>query len=172
MAAPKGNSFWQARSKHGRNPIFDDPAVLWAACEEYFKWVEDNPLKEEKAFCYQGEITTHEVAKMRAMTIAGLCFFLHISDSCWKLYKERKDFMEVTREAEQVIYDQKFSGASADLLNANIIARDLGLKDKVSNEHSGPDGTPMQTQHEWTINVKRAKAPKVAKPKKTTKGKK
>jgi len=29
-----------------------------------------------------------------------------------------------------VIYRQKFEGASADMLNPNIIARDLGLADK------------------------------------------
>ncbi|HFU7895746.1 TPA: terminase small subunit [Escherichia coli] len=36
-----------------------------------------------------------------------------------------EDFCGVTTRAEQVIYDQKFSGAAADLLNANIIARDF-----------------------------------------------
>lgn len=176
MAAPKGNQFWLARSSHGRKPIFKSSDELWSACLEYFQWVEEHPLTEEKAFCYQGEITTHNVAKMRAMTIAGLCYFLHISFETWTQYKVREDLSDVVREAEQVIYDQKFSGASADLLNANIIARDLGLKDKVSNEHTGQDGEPIQSHHEWTINIKRAKAPraKVAKVKKsgTKKGKK
>ena len=32
--------------------------------------------------------------------------------------------------AESVIRSQKFAGAAADLLNANIIARDLGLAEK------------------------------------------
>ncbi|EII8497315.1 hypothetical protein ABMX35_004036 [Escherichia coli] len=34
-------------------------------------------------------------------------------------------FCGVTTRAEDIIYDQKFSGAAADLLNANIIARDF-----------------------------------------------
>ncbi|EFH9069430.1 TPA: DNA-packaging protein [Escherichia coli] len=34
-------------------------------------------------------------------------------------------FCGVTTRAEQVIYDQKFSGAAADLLNANIIDRNF-----------------------------------------------
>jgi hypothetical protein len=67
---------------------------------------------------------------MRAMTIDGLCLFLDISTDTWKLYKDREDFIGVTRKAENVIRSQKFSGAAADLLNANIIARDLGLSDK------------------------------------------
>lgn len=46
MAAPKGNRFWEARSSHGRNPKFESPEALWAACCEYFEWVEANPLPE------------------------------------------------------------------------------------------------------------------------------
>lgn len=47
MAAPKGNRFWEARSSHGRNPKFESPEALWAACCEYFEWVEANPLAGE-----------------------------------------------------------------------------------------------------------------------------
>ena len=39
-------------------------------------------------------------------------------------------FSDITTRAEEIIYDQKFSGAAADLLHANIIARDLGLKEQ------------------------------------------
>lgn len=130
MAAPKGNQFWKARSKHGRDKIFKKPENLWNAAEEYFQWVEDNPLKEGKATQFQGEFIHGEVNKMRAMTVQGFCRFVHIDFTTWELYKEREDFIQVTREIENVIYEQKFSGAAADLLNANIIARDLGLAEK------------------------------------------
>ncbi|EPL1176347.1 DNA-packaging protein [Morganella morganii] len=139
MAAPKGNRFWEARSSHGRSPKFESPDDLWNACCEYFQWVEDNPLWEMKAFSYQGEVTQEPIAKMRAMTLTGLCLFLDIADSTWQLYRAREDFMAVTTRAEKVIYDQKFSGAAADLLNANIIARDLGLKDRQEVEDVTPD---------------------------------
>ena len=33
------------------------------------------------------------------------------------------------------------AGAAADLLNPNIIARDLGLKDVATHEHTSPDGS-------------------------------
>jgi hypothetical protein len=157
MAAPKGNRFWEARSSHGRNPIFSSPEVLWEACLEYFKWVEDNPLYEEKAFCFQGVVTTHQSPKMRAMTLSALCLFLDITDQTWINYRNKEDFLEVTRKADKFIYDQKFSGASADMLNANIIARDLGLKEKSIQEQSGPDGGAIK--HEWILNVRKAKAP-------------
>jgi hypothetical protein len=90
-----------------------------------------------RAFAYQGEVTQEPVAKMRAMTITGLCLFLDITLETWRTYRARKDISEVVTRAEQIIYDQKFSGAAADLLNSNIIARDLGLKDAHTTEHSG-----------------------------------
>jgi len=130
MAAPEGNQFWKARSSHGRKPIFDDHEKLWDACQEYFQWCEDNPLEEEKIFHNQGSITRAKVAKMRAMTVSGLCIFLDICENTLTNYKEDDDFLRVITRAEKIIYAQKFSGAAADLLNANIIARDLGLKDK------------------------------------------
>lgn len=137
MAAPKGNRFWEARSSHGRNPIFSSPDDLWAACCEYFEWVEANPLWESKAFAYQGTITIAELPKMRAMTITGLCIFLDIDDKTWANYKAREDFFGVISVVEKTIFAQKFEGAATDLLNANIIARDLGLSDKQDVKHSG-----------------------------------
>lgn len=137
MAAPKGNQFWKARAKHGRDKIFQSPDDLWKACEQYFEWVDSHPLYEDKVFSYQGTTTHVPVAKMRAMTIKGLCLFLGISQETWGQYRKDKDFSEVCTRVEMIIQTQKFEGAAADLLNANIIARDLELKDKAEMEHSG-----------------------------------
>lgn len=139
-----GNQFWKARSSHGRKPIFSDPEQLWDCCVEYFEWVEANPLWEEKLFAFQGVITRDRIAKMRAMTIGGLCLFLDIDQSTWFAYAKKEDFSKVTTRAEEIIRNQKFSGAAADLLNANIIARDLGLSDK--KELTGKNGEPLQQQ--------------------------
>lgn len=149
MGAPLGNRFWEARSKHGRNPIFSSPEQLWEACCEYFEWVEENPLYESKPFAYQGVVVQEPVAKMRAMTISGLCIFLDISETCWYSYRDKDGFSWVTTRAEKIIYNQKFQGAAADLLNANIIARDLGLADK--SELTGKDGGPIATKTEWVV---------------------
>ena len=129
MAAPKGNRFWEARSSHGRKPLFESAEALWGACVEYFNWCEENPLGE--AIVYQG-VLNEESSKplMRAMTLSGLCLYLDIDDDTWINYRKREDFFGVTKRAEAVIYNQKFAGAAAGLLNANIIARDLGLADK------------------------------------------
>lgn len=141
MAAPVGNQFWKARSSHGRNPIFADPETLWLAASEYFEWVEANPLWEDKVTSFQGANTHEPIAKMRAMTLAGLCIFLDIARSTWDQYRANKDFSVVATRVEEIIRTQKFEGASADLLNASIIARDLGLADK--SELTGPNGGPI-----------------------------
>lgn len=134
-----GNKFWEARSSHGRNPKFTDPDDLWQACCEYFQWNEDNPLFEMKAFSYEGIVTQEPIAKMRALTIGGLCLFLDIDERTWRMWRsERSDLIPIITRAERVIYKQKFEGASADLLNANIISRDLGLANKT--ELTGADG--------------------------------
>lgn len=141
MAAPKGNQFWKARTKHGRDKIFSSAELLWDACQEYFQWVEDNPLWENKVAQFQGGVVDMPVSKMRAMTKAGLCFFLGVDQVTFNRWRDGddQDFCRVTREAEHVIYEQKFAGAAADLLNANIIARDLGLADK--QDHTSSDGS-------------------------------
>lgn len=127
-----GNRFWEARSSHGRKPVFAKADDLWAACVEYFEWVEANPLREEKVFNGKDGIVRAEIARMRAMTISGLCLFLDVTPQAWDQWRDNRDsdFLDVIARAERVIRDQKFSGAAADLLNPNIIARDLGLSDK------------------------------------------
>lgn len=145
MAAPVGNQFWKARSSHGRDPIFATPDDLWEAAVEYFQWVDDNPLYEAKAFAFQGDVTVENIPKMRAMTLGGLYLFLDINRSTWVDYSKRKDFSAVTTRVEEIIRAQKFQGAAADLLNANIIARDLGLADK--SELTGKDGGLIEIEH-------------------------
>ena len=162
MAAPKGNQFWKARAKHGRKKLFSSPDVLWNCCVQYFEWVEANPLKEEKVFHTDGRITRADVGKMRAMTIGGLCIFLDIVITTWENYKAEKGFLDVITRAEQIIRTQKFTGAAADLLNPNIIARDLGLSDKRDHTIEGgvlvapADITPEQwIQEQQDANTKR-----------------
>lgn len=130
-----GNQFWKARAKHGRDKLFETPELLWDAACEYFQWCEDNPLYEAKMFSFQGVQTMEQIPKMRAMTLSGLCLFLHCNESYFRSFKvqereNKADFITIIDQIEEVIYNQKFTGAAADLLNSNIIARELGLSDK------------------------------------------
>ena len=132
MAAPAGNQFWKLRSKHGRDKLFETPELLWGAACEYFEWCEQNPLYETKAFAFQGQIDTIELPVMRAMTLSQLCIYLGCNEAYFRQFKStaEKDFSTVINEIEQTIYNQKFQGAAGNLLNANIISRELGLVDK------------------------------------------
>ena len=134
MAAPRGNQFWKLRNKHGREKLFSSPELLWEAACEYFQWCDTHPLKEEKVFHHQGKIVKHNSNKLRAYTLTGLCLYLDCSTQYFRNFEdnnsESKDFMAVITRIKETIFTQKFEGASADLLNANIIARDLGLADK------------------------------------------
>ncbi len=141
MSAPKGNQFWKLRNKHGRKKLFETPKLLWEAACEYFQWCEENPLKETKAFAFQGVVTTEELPKMRAMTMSQLCFYLGCNEAYFRTFKKQlpdneQDFNTVIRDIETIIYNQKFQGAAADMLDSNIIARDLGLKDKSEIEQT------------------------------------
>lgn len=144
MSAPKGNNYWQFRNKHGRDYKYQ-PEQLWNEFIEYSKWIEDNPLWEEKLFSYQGEIVKDKAYKMRAMTVTAFCLFADIDMKTWENYKNNNDFIHITTRIENSIKSQKFEGAAADLLNPNIIARDLGLADKQQTEHSGEIKTTPPT---------------------------
>lgn len=150
MAAPKGNRFWEARAKHGRDKIFKTPEAMWEAACEYFAWVEDNPLIEVKSYQFQGEPFQDKIPKMRAMTIEGFCLFcganrkylFQFESEIDTTTEEGQGFSNVINEIKEIIRLQKFTGAAADLLNANIISRDLGLADKTDLTSSDGSMTP------------------------------
>ena len=147
-----GNQFWLLRSSHGPKPRFRSGTQLRDAAYEYFQYVLDNPLLEEKMFVVDKALKRTKVKKMRAMTLAGLHLFLGISHDTWAKYRKREGLSAVTREIDSIIRTQKFEGAAAGLLNANIIARDLGLQEHTSNEQYGPDKGPIEMK-KWVIEV-------------------
>lgn len=133
MSAPAGNRFWELRSKHGSDKLFENPQLMWEAACEYFKWCEDNPFQEQD---FVGkEVVEINRNKMRPFTLHGLCSYMGCSSGYFRQFKfaeraKKEDFVTVIEKIEETIYNQKFSGAAAGFLNANLIARDLGLVDK------------------------------------------
>lgn len=128
-----GNEFWKLRSKHGRDVIFSNADTLYEAACEYFQWCVDNPLYSTEFLGKDAE--ERLVPKMRAFTLAGLCLHLDVNTHYFSQFKETElgktnDFSSVIARIENIIYNQKFTGAAAGFLNANIIARDLGLSEK------------------------------------------
>lgn len=128
MGAPKGNNFWELRSSHGRDLIFASPEILWEAAKEYFEATQNRPwIKKDWVGKDAVEV---ERETTPPFTLTSLRLFLDISHQTWSDYRNRKDFVEVVTRIEDVIYSQKFEGATVGAYNANIIARDLGLADK------------------------------------------
>ena len=118
----EGNDYWKRRLTNGAPRKYETPEELAEKCAEYLEWVEANPIGD----------------KMRAMTIVGLCIHLEISKETWYAWKDsRPDLSDIQKTIEGVIYEQKFTGAAAGVLNHNIIVRELGLADKKETEHSG-----------------------------------
>jgi hypothetical protein len=118
---------------------------LWEACLEYFHWVKTHPLYEERGFAFKGDVTKENFAKMRPLTIHGLCNFLCVDKITWASWRDDDNPLScVVKRVDTIIYQQKFDGAAADLLNPNIIARDLGLADK--SELTGANGGPIKVQ--------------------------
>ncbi len=134
----EGNSYWTFRNKHGRNYKYK-PDELWDVALEYFQWVQDNPLWESvlvakgivmnKGTENENTVYSTQLPKMRAMTIQSFTLFADICEKTFANYRNNTDFVQVITRIEKIIYDQKFTGAAATLLNPNIIARDLGLRD-------------------------------------------
>lgn len=144
MGAPKNNQFWKLRSKHGRNKIFESPKVLWEGACEYFEYIDNNPVEVEDN---KGTKNVNTIKLKRPYTWTGLELFLGINSfEEYKSDKESyKDFSEIIRRIDKIIYTQKFEGATIGIFKENIIARDLGLADKVKQEHSGEIKTPNIT---------------------------
>lgn len=147
-AAPKGNKFWLLRSKHGRDKLFKTPDLLWQAACEYFDYILNNPLIE---IDYRGkDATPVEIPHIEPFTIQGLCLYLDCNTMYFNQFEDSlkdkkdnlsKDFSLIVTRIREIIYKQKFAGASCGFYNSSIIARDLGLKDKSEIEHSG--GLPV-----------------------------
>ena len=127
--------FWEKSPHKGRHPTYL-PENLLEACQDYFIHVEDTPLYENRVVSFKGETETIAVKKMRAMTIQGLCTFIGITSDTWHNYRsadKNKDYHAICEEVEAIMYDHSYTGAAADLLNANLITRALGLADKTNH---------------------------------------
>lgn len=158
MAFKPKNKFWENRSKHGRETLFGTPELMWQAACEYFEWCEKNPLPEVD---FRGSAARRvTLKKMRPFTMEGLCAYLdcntqyfnqfekRISD---KEYKGELDFSWVIARIKETVFNQQYTGAAAGFLNANIIARKLGIADKQEARQVDKDGNDVKQPAAITI---------------------
>lgn len=116
------------------------PDQILTGAQDYIDNCVDNPLIEVD---FRGKDATKvELEKMRAMTLEGLYFHLDISKETWRQWRKDKNYIGIITRVENLMFAYDFEGAAANLLNANIIAKKLGLVDKkeldanISNDYS------------------------------------
>lgn len=126
MAAPKKNTYWLL-AKNFVKPKSYQPDEMWLIAVDYFEWNGKNPLKEKKVF---GSGYSAIVDKMRAMSVSAFCTYAGINRDTFNEYEKQEHYSDVCKRIKQIIYQQKFEGAAADLLNPSIIAWEIGLADK------------------------------------------
>lgn len=115
------------------------PLELLEKANEYFNWVIDNPLKKTEAYNTKNGIELIETPVMRVMSIGAFSVFAGITYQTFLNYERDESglYFEVCKKIRDVVENHQFEGASANLLNASIIARKLGLADKKETSHSG-----------------------------------
>lgn len=149
-----GNELWR-RGLMLRRKYQDADSLLMAAAE-YFEWADSNPHREEVAAQFQGCYVKDSVNKMRAYTVSGFCLHVGLARPTFYDMADQPEFADAIERIQQVISEQKFSGAAAGLLNPSIIARDLGLSDKLdattTNAHVVSEAkTPEQVREHLTL---------------------
>jgi len=134
-AAGKGNTYWKIAKgfAEGKTPTYK-PMELFNKAIEFLQWLETNPLKEEKVFSNGKRC---KLSKMRAPTITGFCVYAGIDTSTFNRYENNKNqaYRNITLKIKEIFFTIKLEGSAADLLNPNIISRELGLVDKSENKN-------------------------------------
>jgi len=161
MGAPKGNKFWELRSKHGRDKIFATPQIMKDACYEYFEY---QSTQSWDRIDFKGkDVEEVRIPTASPFTLTGLCIFLDVNTKYFTEFEATikgktddlsKDFSEVIRNVRDIIYNQKFEGASVGAYNANIIARDLGIVDKSELEIKGDLSDEERSQRILALEAK------------------
>lgn len=125
----KGNKLWQLADpfKVGRPSLFPTPEHLWNEAIKYFEFQDKTPIITTENITADKGSSTKNVEHSKPYTWEGLYIFLGVYDL--DHYKTKTEFSLILKLLKDIIYNQKFEGATVGIFNSNIIARDLGLKD-------------------------------------------
>ncbi len=143
------NPFGKKSKRGNGNLRFETPEQLWEEACEYFEWALNTPWKENKAMKMKSGdsdvIEYYNTTKPRYLSNVGLCLFLGIQRCTYGYYqsgkhdKEDKDFSSVCAVIDDIVHEQKLSGAAAGIFHPMIVARELGLADKQEISHEVTD---------------------------------
>jgi len=137
MGAPIGNEYWKFRNKHGRDHSYD-PEALWDEAVKYFDWISQSVWNKKEAI-KSGDMagTTMDIPTQTPMSIKSFCLFADIDENTFNRYEKEegyKDFWEITTRIKSIIQSNQFEGATVGAYNPNIIARTLGLSEKIETK--------------------------------------
>lgn len=154
MAAPVGNQFWKRRATHGRELLFSSGELLWQAAVEYFEMCDELNHEQDD---WVGKDAEHVIRKKsHPYTLIGFCRFVGASESWFKNFRKNENlddnFLSVITRIEQTIYEQQYSGAVTGIYQQNIIARALGLSDKVEAKVEEVPPIDYDSLSESTLN--------------------
>lgn len=125
----------------GRPRKVKTPQELMKIFQEYLKDREQRSISQvEKETGYVGDNTIVKEkikTKQYPISIRDFCVFLGVSRHWWNELPE--DFLEVRSTISDVLENHQLNGALVGEYNANIVARLVGLADKV--EHTGETAT-------------------------------
>jgi hypothetical protein len=143
-APQKSSTLLSDRVIFGEPRKFNSPDELWTACAEYFAWVEDNPIFEVRVEVKLGKECEIRTPRPRMPSERAMILFVGSRSDDWKLMAADDKFRPIIEMAREVILDIKMSNASANTVNPNFIARDIGLVESFSQEHVGAGGGPIR----------------------------
>lgn len=154
-ARRKDNPYYLLRNRFDfyTKKKYETGAELFEKALDYFKAVNDNPMKETKVF---GSGIRIEVDLQIPYTLAGLCVFLGISQNTFSSYRkldQREDasidelsVCDAANKIMDIIFSQKIEGASSGKFNHAIVALELGLAAKVKTEKVVHDSSKMSAE--------------------------
>lgn len=147
----KGNKLWKLRSKHGRDKLFSDGALLLEEAYAYFDWCDRYPWYKPELVKYKGEYDEAEVPIGRPYTMDGLTVYLGVSGGYFRAAKanlkekinsnkgtdDEVDLLEAIEMIETIIRNQQIEGAAVGVFTPNLIARLNGLADNQNVNNTG-----------------------------------
>ena len=143
---------WASRTARKPTPdttraVLKSQSALLAGIESYFQWCKDNPWIKSVGVDRDGNVI--QMPRTRPYLVEGLCKHIGISRKTWYAIQDdkndkcyREDLMNVIEYANNVLYEQKVTGAVVEDYNANIVSRLVALGDvrEVTGQRSKIDG--------------------------------
>lgn len=147
----KGNKLWKLRTKHGKDAIFGDAALLIQHAEAYFDWCDTHPRYRPELVKYKGDYEEAEISLGRPYSMDGLTIYLGVSESYFRTRKrELKEKIESGRATDAevevaeaieriqtICRNEQIEGALVGQYKEALTARLNGIADNINQNNTG-----------------------------------